>query len=653
MSENLLNKIALGEVEPSLLSEWLLKNKQIAEINKFECCKVEFLSYFLNFVHEEILCFAKPTEISPKCSVSVQNKEQETSIRKRPSPHSTPVKSASFPPVEKCTISSPDNSLNSSTPKVKKTLSKSFLDSSYASPVSPLYRSNYTFSSPNYKNSSIEKHSSMCLGDYIMNARCSPNKRKHSKNVGEKKRITPTILSSYSPNDGFKQSCNSFNFNTNDKPSENVNRERLMEERLRIVHKKGCDKSAFAPMKLKHGISGCTDDIEPDPKNVLYRDAVDRIANVYITILNNRMVLNITSEIHFIISLLLIKGFKDEEITQSNSCKKYFLSVHNVVYFAVKCLQSQLDVIKHYERSLLKLLSCNKRLHLFAPQFCHKLKEISSHKMDRIVEVSENNSHTNICFNLDTDNRENFPNDVTFHAFRKQRDLFYEILRIWENNHLKPNWSFSIALSGKIKSLLSLCCEPINYVHITRLFKAQLISNCRKSLREEGLLEEQLPTFSSLPNIDADKLNRLKNRLTTKQHSDGLNSPPLFTGYQEFYKDFIVVGANHIFNKHLSDMFISEIVEMNDTKFMTTGIEQPDGADVDAQTKKSYLTCVKHLRLLAKFLGFLESLPYKSGMAYNETLLATQVKIRQQVAAYFNFISYYIFIEIHDYSKAL
>nr|CAH7739000.1 unnamed protein product [Callosobruchus chinensis] len=625
MSENLLNKIALGEVKTDLLTEWLLRDKQIEEINKFKCCKVEFLTYFLNFVHEEIPCSTKPTEISPKCSVSVENKDQESSARKRPSPHSTPVKSPSFPPVEKCRISSPDNS----TPKVKKTLSNSFLDTSYASPVSPLYRNNCTFSSPNNKRNSTERNSSMCLGDYIINARCSPNKRKHSKNVGEKKRITPTILSSYSPNDGFKQSSNSFNFNTNDKSSETVNRDRLMEERLKIVHQKECDKKAFAPMKVKPGISGFAHEIEPDLKNVLYSDAVDRIANVYITILNNKMVLNITSEIHFIISLLLIKGFKDEENTQSNSCKKYFLSVHNVVYFAVKCLQSQLDILKHYERSLLKLLSSNKRLCLFAPQFCYKLKDIASSKQDRIVDVPENNNHTSICFNIDTDNRENFPNDVTFHAFRKQRDVFYDILRIWENSHSKPNWSFSLALSGKIKSLLSLCCEPINFVHITRLFKAQLISNCGKSLKEEGLSEEQLPTFSSLPNIDADKLNRLKNRLTTKQHSNGLNSPPLFTGYQEFYKDFIVVAANHIFNKHLSDMFITEIVETNDTKFMTTGIEQQDEV-VDEQTKKSYLTCVKHLRLLAKFLGFLESLPYKSDLAYNETLLTAQVKIRQQ-----------------------
>ncbi|CAH1977790.1 unnamed protein product [Acanthoscelides obtectus] len=629
MSENLLNEIASGEVNPDLLIEWLSQDKHISEINKFRCSKVQFLTYFLNFVHEEIPCSTKITEI-PQKGVSLETKEQEPIARKRPSPQSTPVKSTSYPPVEKCTIST-DNSLNSSTPKVKKTLSNSLLESSYASPVSPLYKKDCSFSSPKYKRNSIEKNSSMCLGDYIINARPLSNKKRHSKNAEEKKRITPTILNSYSPNDGFKQSSNSFNFITNDSSLENQNisRNKLMEERLKIVQKKDCDKTAFASVKLNPAISSSNGEIEFDAKKVVFKENIDRIASVYITILNNKMVLNVTSEIHFIISLLLINSFKDEENTRSNSCKKYFLSINNIVYFAVKCLQSQFDILKHYERSLLRLLLLNQRLCLLAPDFCCRLKEILRNKQDRIMDVLENNHHTNICFNLDTDNRENFPSGVTFHAFRKQRDLFYDILRIWENNHLSPNWSFSIAFSGKIKSLLSLCSEPINFVHLSRLFKAQLVSNCGKSLKEEGLVEEQLPSFSSFPNIDADKLSRLKNRLITKQPSSGLNSPPLFTGYQEFYKDFIVVAANHVFDKHLSDMFISEIVELNETKFMCTGIEQSD-ADVDAPTKKSYLECVKRLRILAKFLGFIQALPYKSDIAYNETLLATQVKIRQQ-----------------------
>lgn len=38
-------------------------------------------------------------------------------------------------------------------------------------------------------------------------------------------------------------------------------------------------------------------------------------------------------------------------------------------------------------------------------------------------------------------------------------------------------------------------------------------------------------------------------------------------GYEEFYKEFILVASNYIFNKHLCDALIMEIIELNNTKF--------------------------------------------------------------------------------------
>lgn len=77
--------------------------------------------------------------------------------------------------------------------------------------------------------------------------------------------------------------------------------------------------------------------------------------------------------------------------------------------------------------------------------------------------------------------------------------------------------------------------------------------------------------------IDADKLNRLTNRLVTKQASNGINSLPVFSGYQEFFKEFIVVSANYLFNRHLCDSIVSEIVELNETKFSDADLEQEEG----------------------------------------------------------------------------
>ena len=84
----------------------------------------------------------------------------------------------------------------------------------------------------------------------------------------------------------------------------------------------------------------------------------------------------------------------------------------------------------------------------------------------------------NVCFQIDTDNRENFPSLIAFQCFRKQRDMFYEILKIWEENHMKSKWNFSTALSGKIKSMLTLHSDLTNHCHIARLFKSQLLISC-------------------------------------------------------------------------------------------------------------------------------------------------------------------------------
>lgn len=78
----------------------------------------------------------------------------------------------------------------------------------------------------------------------------------------------------------------------------------------------------------------------------------------------------------------------------------------------------------------------------------------------------------------------------------------------------------------------------------------------------------------SLPNVDAEKLTRLKNRLVNKQ-SNGLNSAPSFMGYEEFFKEFISVSSNYVFNRHLTDIFIAEISELNSSTFITNDYEDP------------------------------------------------------------------------------
>jgi codanin-1 len=83
-----------------------------------------------------------------------------------------------------------------------------------------------------------------------------------------------------------------------------------------------------------------------------------------------------------------------------------------------------------------------------------------------------------VSFQIDTDNREKFPSAIAFQYFRKQRDMFYEILKIWEDNHSVPKWNFQIALSGKIRTMLTMHTDVTNFTHFTRLFKSQMLMSC-------------------------------------------------------------------------------------------------------------------------------------------------------------------------------
>ncbi|KAJ8982233.1 hypothetical protein NQ317_013535 [Molorchus minor] len=536
-----------------------------------------------------------------------------------------------------------------STPRVNKTQSdNSFnLTNGCVSPISPLYKPQSGFSGSKSKNL-IENRSPICLGDFIVNRKPSAKKKISRRLISDdnfeeaSKRIKPTNLSLVTVNNSFRKTNNSFNDfqNTREVSIEDVNDSRsfLVEERLKIVYKNSnsVDNLAIASKKINSQVN-FKGEIQPDVKCITNRKILDRIVEIYVTILKNNLILNINSEIYFLISLVLSKQYTTDISGNSNEdfnvgidflnideekvsepilkdasktvhSSDLFETVHNIVYFAVKCLEKQVDILRCYDKSALKLLAAQHRLKIIDSSFVDKLYKIAEKKADRIVELADNNVQTNICFNSDTDNRANFPNDFSFHSFRKQRDLFYEILRFLQS-------------------------DPANYMHFARLFKAQLLTTCERSQKDEGFAKNQLLT--SLLNLDADKLNRLNNRLVTKQTSNGINPPPTFVGPQEFYKHFIMVAANHSFNKHLCDTLTADIVELNSTNFACTELNT-DG-EVDSSARKSYVACVKSLRVLAKFLGFVESLPYKSEQPlYSENLLNAHLLVRQQTAPSFD-----------------
>lgn len=57
---------------------------------------------------------------------------------------------------------------------------------------------------------------------------------------------------------------------------------------------------------------------------------------------------------------------------------------------------------------------------------------------------------------------------------------------------------------------------------------------------------------------------------------------------------------------------------------------------MDEQTQRTFITCVLTLRLLAKMLGLLVSLPYRLESGASKEIVTAQIEIRSSVSYTFN-----------------
>merc|ERR1719242_2688781 len=97
------------------------------------------------------------------------------------------------------------------------------------------------------------------------------------------------------------------------------------------------------------------------------------------------------------------------------------------------------------------------------------------------------------------------------------------------------------------------------------------------------------------------------------------SSAPEFPQSQEFYRDFLkFMGGNFCFIEHLKNGLVSSIIELNEK---TLDISQSRNSmlleDEDQQRAENefHVSLVK-LRILAKFLGFIDAMPYKNLTTY-------------------------------------
>lgn len=372
---------------------------------------------------------------------------------------------------------------------------------SLMSPVTPHSKSHERCDTPRLSHRPSRAQEKACLGDYIATAHKSTKKKRsgNHKNVSddsdikgdldlsnsdmfpeigtrksnslrsEKRRIKPTNI------DQSKKSLslNSFNSECFQQPSplaleDNVmfkqqqlqpkelshsfdaERNVLKQERHKLVEKfntlnaNGTPKTPQIKVMPRESLEKCQDYVEADAGQVVYKDKLDILADIYDSLLNNNLVLSINTEIYFLISIILSKQCEDDYLDAASTLDECSLqthilrTIHNSTYFAVRCLWLQRGLLELIlDKNSLKLLGENKKVRGFCGELAKCLLNWYGVRCEHGGAGPPSSPGPPrgspgggvVAFNAETDCADNFPSTLSFHNFKKQRDMFYEIVR--------------------------------------------------------------------------------------------------------------------------------------------------------------------------------------------------------------------------------
>ncbi|XP_032199351.1 codanin-1 isoform X3 [Mustela erminea] len=340
-----------------------------------------------------------------------------------------------------------------------------------------------------------------------------------------------------------------------------------------------------------------------DPARVSSRQRLELIALVYSSCIAENLVPNLFLELFFVLQLLTARRMvatKDGDLEPSPGAP-------------VQVLEHQFQVLSYLDKGTLKLLAENERLLCFSPALQGRLRAAYEGSVAK-VSLAMPPSAQAVSFQPETDNRANFSSDRAFHTFKKQRDVFFEVLREWEDRHEEPGWDFEKGLGSRIRAMMGQLSAACSHSHFVRLFQKQLLQMCQSPGGTGGTVLGEAPDVLSM--LGADKLGRLRRlqeRLVAPQSSGGPCPPPTFPGCQGFFRDFILSASSFQFNQHLMDSLSLKIRELN-----SLALPQPEPSDEDGESdvdwqgeRRQFAMVLLSLRLLAKFLGFVAFLPYR------------------------------------------
>ncbi|XP_076013891.1 codanin-1 isoform X2 [Genypterus blacodes] len=378
----------------------------------------------------------------------------------------------------------------------------------------------------------------------------------------------------------------------------------------------------------------------PEPSKVTFALELDLLAALYCTCISENLVPNVFLELFFVVQLLTSRFPPNDD--EGSLCavnldvleRGYLTQVHNCVYFAVKVLENQFQLVANLDKCTLRLLAENERVASFSPALRDELTRAQDTSTAKLSPSVSTFIHS-VSFQPATDNRSNFSSNKAFHTFKKQRDVFYEVLREWEDFHKEPGWNFDAALGSRIRGMMNQLTDAGNHSHFARLFLKQLVQMCKDPRVNSS--PGDTPDADLLGMLGADSLGRLKRleeRLIQPHGVVGPCPPPSFPGHQEFFKDFLQAASCCQLNQHLQDSLCQQLLQLDEVSILSPAASigekggEGDG-DMEQQDEKQRFSSVLLLaRLLAKFLGFISFLPYQTAEKPSREIQEAAVALR-------------------------
>lgn len=182
--------------------------------------------------------------------------------------------------------------------------------------------------------------------------------------------------------------------------------------------------------------------LEYDELKVERHEMLMAMAKLYSFIIDVNHVPNILSEISYLVNLLNTEHnpyehqHQQHQKSSSSDIASHLLkNFHNCIFFVTCVLNHQKQTLAMLDCTTIRVLCDYERIQKHTSSLYEYLRSVMQKKMQMDTLAGGKGGGRGgsinkvVFYQQETDNRDNFPSDREFGAFKKQRDMFYSILR--------------------------------------------------------------------------------------------------------------------------------------------------------------------------------------------------------------------------------